>query len=367
MKYSLELLSETCVGLGHYPCNDTRSRDGRVFVPVAAADGGYALYSADNGVSWERRSLVPDQKTAPFIQLQDGSFLAAGFGNAAHDAIWDRSQKKVPFCLALYRANSMDDVVSGRVETSLALVDIPGLACGFGDSGNSHSGAIDYLYQLSNGDIVAMMYGQFHEDTTLCPYFDKNCHYKFYLYRVWIIVSHDLGKTWEFLCTVADCQTYPIRDINAEGYCEPYCLEVEPGHLCAILRTGGHEVVSPLYCTHSFDWGKTWEAPYEICSWGVLPKLIRMQDGTLVMTSGHEHNFLMFSEDLGRTWSEPVMVEECFGQWGNSPSGYNTIIESRPGELTVIFDDPKAKIAENAPDGYKRQVYIRRYRLHKAI
>ncbi len=367
MKYSLELLSSVCMGLGHYACNETRSPDGRILVPVGAADGNYALYSADNGLTWQKQDLPPHHPMLSFVRLEDGTYLAAGFGNAAHEAIIDRSQQQVPFCMTLYRAASMDDLLKGRIDTTFSLVDIPGLVCGYGDSGNSHSGVIDYLFPQSNGDIVALMYGQFRDDTTVCPFFAESAGYgyTFCLYRCWAVVSHDQGKSWEFLSTIADCQTYPIPDVNAEGYCEPYCIEVEPGHLCAILRTGGHEVVSPLYCTHSLDGGKSWEPPYEICSWGVLPKLLRLSDGTIALISGHEHNFLLFSEDNGRTWSEPVIFEPCYGKWGNSPSGYNTIIESRPGEITVIYDDPKEKIAENAPEGYKRQVYIRRYRLHK--
>lgn len=359
MKYSLKLLSEECFGLGNFACNETLSGDGRIFVPYGSADGSHALLSSDNGLTWEKTDLPAGRPTPPFIRLSDGTFIAMGFENAVYTSIFDRDAEKIPFYAAVYRAKTFDDVACGRVETDFCKVDIPRLSFGFGDSGNAFAGCCVQLLELSNGDILSMMYGQFKDDTTLCPYFEQYGGYKFYLYRVWTVVSHDRGKSWEYVSTVADVQTYPIADINAEGYCEPYCIEVYPGHLCMILRTGGHEVVSPLYCTHSYDFGKTWEAPYEICSWGVLPKVIKMADGTLALTTGHEHNVLLFSDDGGRTWSDPCMVEECYGKWGNSPSGYNTIVESRPGEITIVFDDPKALI--DAPDGRKRQLYARRY------
>ena len=71
----------------------------------------------------------------------------------------------------------------------------------------------------------------------------------------------------------------------------------------------------------------------------------------------------MFSEDEGRAWSEPFIVEPCDGKWGNSPSGYCTAFESAEGEITIIYDDPKEGIAEGAEPGYLRNVYIRKYKV----
>lgn len=367
-QYKITSLAKKCFGLGNYACNEITDKDGRVFVPFRYADGESALYSADSGKTFERRDGgICDggisAKQVQFCRLQDGSYLGLSFDNILYEALYDKDQDVIPYCTAVYRAKSFDDAVGGKIDTAFAMVDIPGLSCGFGDSGNGFAGCFNQVLQLSNGDIMAMMYGQFKDDKILCPYFDKNCGYKFYLYRVWNIVSHDMGKTWEFVTTVADCNTYPIADVNAEGYCEPFCVEVEPGHLCAVLRTGGHEVVSPLYCVHSYDFGKTWSAPKEICSWGVFPKMVKMQDGTLALASGHEHNFLMFSDDGGLSWSEPLIVEECYGKWGDSPSGYNTVCECAPGELALVYDDPKELI--DAPEGRKRQVYAERLKVEK--
>lgn len=364
MKYINECLDSRCFGLGSYAFADTQTADGRIFIAVPAEEP-YGLYSPDRGETWEKVPLKGRKKQAEFKQLRDGSFISLEFNNIVYDSLFDLDQEKVPYCLAVYRADSLEQIMENKAVTSYAMVETPGLATGFGDSGNGHAGCFVHLIELENGDLLATMYGQFKDDRTLCPYFDKERGYKFYLYRSWCIVSHDKGKSWEFLSTIADCQTYPIADVNAEGYCEADCFEVEPGHIVCVLRTCGHEVVSPLYCAHSYDSGRTWEAPYEINPWGVLPRLMRMQDGTLVCSSGHKHTFLLFSEDGGRTWSEPCMLERCDGEWGESCSGYNTIVETRPGELTVVFDDPKARLAEGYKPGNVRQVYVKRYRIAK--
>ncbi|MBE6714270.1 MAG: exo-alpha-sialidase [Ruminococcaceae bacterium] len=367
MKFTPVLLSEQRFGSGHYPYNGTQCPDGRIIVSVGPRPGEkpYWLYSEDGGLSFEKKEGLARAAHAPFIRLKNGKYFSIGFDNAVFRSILNPSQEKIPFMLAIHKAESFDDIMNGNVNTHFSNVDIPSLSQGFGDSNNRFAGCAQTgLIELSNGDILAMMYGQFKEDRTLCPWLKEHGPYDFYLYRTWCIISHDGGESFEFLSTVADCNAYPIKDVNGEGYCETDCIEIENGHIVAVLRTGGHEIYSPLYIAHSHDYGKTWEAPYEICDWGVLPRIIKMSDGTLVISSGHIHTMLLFSEDNGKTWSEPCILEECDGKWGESCSGYNFITESRPGELTIVFDDPKEGIAEK--DSFPRRVYIRRYAIKKA-
>lgn len=355
-EYEIKILSKECFGAGHYPCCFTKCSDGRVIVPVFYWDGKYMLWSEDHGATFEKRPIPEKMRGVAFRELKDGTFLGIGENNVYHRAIFDLDGK-IPFGLAEYRAASFDDVLSGNVETKIVPVDIPGLAAGYGDSNNRHTGCAISWNELSNGDICVMMYGQFKEDDVLCPYFRENGGYDFYLYRTWAIVSHDGGETFEYAGTVADCKTYPIPDVNAEGYCEAETAEVGEGHLVCILRTGGHEVYSPLYCAHSYDYGKTWSAPYEICPWGVLPRLLKMSDGTLVIASGHIHTMLLFSRDGGKTWSKPAIVDFCDGKWDKSPSGYTSIFECSPGVISLVWDDPKEGIASGDAPGKVRKVY----------
>ena len=358
-----EIISKVCLGAGHYACNYTKSSDGRAIIPVHYWDGKYLLRSSDNGASFEAAQIPDKMRGVSFHEMRDGTFMSIGENNAVHRAIWDLDGEAIPFALAVYRAKSFDDILAGNVSTDICTVDIPELSAGYGDSGNRHTGdAISWL-ELSSGDILVMMYGQFKTDTTLCPYFKENGDYDFYLYRTWALISHDGGRSFEYLTTVADTQTYPIADVNAEGYCEAEAIEVSPGHLVAVIRTGGHEVYSPLYCSHSYDYGKTWGAPYEICPWGVLPRLLMMKDGILVCSSGHIHTMLLFSQDGGATWSEPFIVEECDGKWDRSPSGYTSVFECEPGVLSVVYDDPKKGIAEGLEAGKVRQIWVAHVRV----
>ncbi len=365
MKYRPEIISKECFGAGHYACNYSASSDGRAIIPVFYWDGAYLLASRDFGATFEKQDLPEKMRGVAFRELSDGTFMGIGEGNAVHRAIWTEKCGDIPFALAIYRADSFDDILAGNVSTSICPVDIPGLAAGYGDSNNTHTGCAISWRQLSSGDIYVMMYGQFRDDVTLCPYFREYGKYDFYLYRTWAIASHDMGRSFEFVTTVADCQTYPIPDVNAEGYCEAETIECEAGHLVSILRTGGHEVYSPLYCAHSYDFGKTWGAPYEINPWGVLPRLLKMSDGTLVCASGHIHTMLLFSSDNGVTWSEPFIVDECDGKWDKSPSGYTSVFECEPGVISLVYDDPKEGIAEGRPAGQTRQIYHVKIKINK--
>ncbi len=364
MKYSIEILEKQCFGLGHYPCNNTVSKDGEIFIPVWGFGEKYLLESKDFGKTFEKTELPEKMRGVSFRELSDGTFLGIGENNAVHRSIYDLDGD-IPFVLAVYRADSMEDIKNGKVKTDFCVVDIPQLAAGYGDSSNRHTGDAISWTELSNGDIHVMMYGQFKDDTTVCPYFLEYGKYTFYLYRTWTLVSHDKGKTFEYVTTVADCQTYPIKDVNAEGYCEAETVEIEKGHLVSIIRTGGHEVYSPLYCCHSYDYGKTWGAPYEICDWGVLPRLLKMKDGTLVCASGHIHTMLLFSGDNGKTWDGPHIVDPCDGKWDKSPSGYTSVFECEPGMLTLIYDDPKEGIAEGREPGKVRKVYAAKIKVVK--
>ena len=168
--YKLDLLSHEKVGQGHYACNDTCSRDGQVYIPVTGGEP-FALYTPDLGKTWEKTPLPKRHGGDRFIQLRDGSFYAINFGNAVLRSVRDYTQDPLPFIAAIYRADSMDDIRAGRIRTQFAPIEIPRLTVGYGDSNNVHSGCAGNVIELSNGDILATMYGQWKDDVTLCPYF----------------------------------------------------------------------------------------------------------------------------------------------------------------------------------------------------
>lgn len=361
MAHTFELIDRKRLIMGHYASGDTVSSDGRIFIGGGGNDGSFGLYTCDGGKSFEVvKGLYSIDHMTP---LGDGSYFAPGFGSVAVRQFDPRVQEKVPYVLKKRFARSFDDILKGNIQTEFEVVDIPDLAVGYGDSGDStswHTGSPGSGYiRLDNGDILIAMYGQFKADRTRLPYFEK---YDFYQYRSWVLVSHDGGRSFSYLSTVAATGEHPINP-EAEGYCEPDLLDLGGGHVLCALRTQGHEVYSEMYACHSYDYGRTWSAPEVMSPYGVLPRLCRLTDGTILCASGKWDIFIVQSNDDGKTWSEPFIVTENKGRWDRGPSGYNTIVETAPGEILLVYDTTDDPVSDDIKPGERRFVYADRYKV----
>jgi len=362
MSYKVEHIDTKRLWRGHYPCGDTMSPDGRVTVTAGDNRGSFTLYSSDKGDTWE---MIRGLKAPCMRRLRDGTYFGQDFLSIARRHFNPKVQKKIPYVLKKFRTDNFDEILDGQVQAEFCCVDIPDLAVGYGDSGTadswgagaSGSGAVE----LDNGDILLPMYGQFKQDNSKLEYFTN---YDFFQYRTWVIVSHDGGKNFEYLSTVADCQTYPFTP-DGEGFCEAELLDLGGGHVLCAMRTQGHEVYCPLYASHSYDYGKTWSTPEEIAPFGVLPRLYRMESGLILCVSGKWDNFFCISEDDGHTWSERYILSENDGQWDRGPSGYNSVFEVEPGVILIVYDHTEDRVSA-FPEGLERRViYAARYRITK--
>ncbi len=233
-----ELIYHERIGHGHYASVGTVTREGNILV-TAGGNAPFTMISRNRGASFQIRKGINYPTDYGFTQLFDGTFISFGSDNVGHSAFMDHRQKKLQFILKIISAKSFDDILDCRIDISFAIVDIRDLTFGYGYSNNCHSGAVAQgCVELENGDIIVTMYGQRTTDTTLCPYFVEQ-GYNFYLYSTWCIISHDGGKSFEYLSFIADVQTYPIPDVNAEGYCETNIFAFGGGHIAAFCVLAG--------------------------------------------------------------------------------------------------------------------------------
>jgi hypothetical protein len=314
-------------------------RDFAVYHDFAVKVRGDARFE----VSVESRALLgPGTHFADFCKLRDGSVLAHGKVSRDGGRTWqplNHFPMAQQLCsgevlgLAMHtqpapdrpgyffgtRFVSNDGGKTVRKEQSL--VHVPEATGGIGHAAVNGPLFWRSIVEQPDGTLLAAMYGWFRGDDVPVPGQPGSTRY-----RTFLVSSHDQGKKWSYLSTVA----YD-PEIGTEGYCEPVIRRLPGGDLLALLRTGGNNRPywqdNPLCQTRSTDGGRTWTAPHRTGVEGVAPDLCVMSDGTLACSYGRPGADLMLSTDEGRTWTDHTCIHP------ERYSGYTAVCEIEPGVL----------------------------------
>ena len=135
------------------------------------------------------------------------------------------------------------------------------------------------------------------------------------LYPARLAVSEDSGLTWSPLKEVGDWGGIVVMGSVVKVK--------KPGQYLAMFHDDGRFIkkdgektgIFTLYQTNSTDGGLTWSKPKEIYSNGKIhlcePGIIRSPDGKelamiLRENSRTKNSHIMFSNDEGNSWSEPI-------------------------------------------------------------
>ncbi len=146
---------------------------------------------------------------------------------------------------------------------------------------------------LSNGDWVA---GSSDEAT---------------LWRSFVDISHDKGKTWNKSEFIA----FDTTEVKGEGMIQPTLWESTDGNVHMLIRTSA----GYIYRSDSKDYGNTWSKAYKID----LPNpnsgidLVKLNNGTLALLYNDDNKNwgsrgnlkLAMSKDNGHTWKNIVDIE----------------------------------------------------------
>lgn len=380
-KVQLTLLESRDICSGRwYGNNGLFTSDGRILLAPeyyeynAGIDERKNLYSPDGGRTWQEVDNVLGR--FHFIELRDGSLFGISYNNEILEKI-PRHQLYKPFIVAVRRTANLDALLSGDYEDDFARADIPELSGNFGDSNNFICGTADHgLTELPNGDIIVNMYGHFRDDKTKIAFFPTDsCQY-----RTWNVITRDGGRSFQYLGTVADAQTWPIGP-KGEGYCEPDLKRLHDGRIICVMRTGGspHDGkngYTDLVCCTSMDGGVSWSKPTRVLDHGVYPQIVQTQNGAIVVSAGRDGLFLATSADNGETWGGPVSVIDIdCSRFGITPTGYSCIGEVAPNEIALIYDDMRTDIeipdripsgSTNADIAKLHRMVCRRYRVEIA-
>jgi photosystem II stability/assembly factor-like uncharacterized protein len=134
-----------------------------------------------------------------------------------------------------------------------------------------------------------------------------------------LMKSSDEGKTWNYSSTV-----------GPGG--EPAVVRLSPSEWTAVIRGDRDSCMKQMF---SNDGGRTWTEPVKLEVGKVLPDLVLMSNGVLACSYGRPASCLMFSLDGGKTWPSHHVISEKVG------FNYTSIREISPGRLLYVHDAPK--------------------------
>lgn len=157
------------------------------------------------------------------------------------------------------------------------------------------------------------------------------------------------------------------------GYTEPAFEILSDGTFLCVLRTTDGAGNGPMYASYSKDMGKTWRQPQIITANGVYPRLLQLQNGVTVMSSGRPGVQLRFSTDNnGIKWSKPFemlpyeydgLKKEQSGATAQVSCGYTGLLPIGKNKLLLIYSDFNYKTAEG---NIRKAIKVREIEVQKS-
>ncbi|MGH9345529.1 MAG: sialidase family protein [Terriglobia bacterium] len=120
--------------------------------------------------------------------------------------------------------------------------------------------------------------------------------------------------------------------MGSEGPNEGSIVRLADGRIYAVYRTGGKDGM--IGNAWSSDDGKTWTAPASIGFMGVAPRIHRLRNNMLAMSTGRPGPVaIWFNLDgNGENWSHATPL------FAGMSTRYTDLIEVQPGKLLIVYD-----------------------------
>lgn len=146
-------------------------------------------------------------------------------------------------------------------------------------------------------------------------------------------LSKDGGRTWRLIGEI------PQRPGDAPGtYHEPHAVQTPSGRIVVHIRNHSQQDGGHVLQSESDDGGRTFSVPHTIGLVGLPAHLLVLRDGRLLSTFGYRvdpyGNRASLSEDGGRTWGEPMILDE---KPVVRDLGYPSTVELADGSLLSVW------------------------------
>lgn len=348
-------------GWGHFQFPGIyKSADGMLVTTWSMAQDNESAYgkdgydfrvSSDNGKTWSRTGETAPWGKGLFIPSTDGRL-------SIHTPVsLDVSKMQLPEPLG-----TISGTYGGTTYTFYRMKEIPpqvqGCYLNRWDSDGNHSvvhaslddpGAVRYasnnlfpvvwwgdMKLLPDNSLIAGIYPMFYEMTTggIAP-----SGVSFYR-------SSDFGNSWSILAKIPhtpDLSVDPNGNKRLDfGFSEPAFEILPDGTFLCVMRTDSGYGRSPMYISRSSDHGATWSSAVPFTPSGVLPKLLQLDNGVLVLSSGRPGVQLRFSTDgKGEKWTDPFEMLPYTANTQEFSCGYTELLPAGPDSFFVVYSDFK--------------------------
>ena len=284
------------------------------------------IRSRDSGETWSAPETIVnsplDDRDAGIVELSDGSLVLFWFNS------WSYDNEKILKIYPEFRAHTGDVSKEdrARLKGSFSAVSnsdgrkwsVPARTCGIAPHGGN---------LLSDGRLLIVGKGAGGNDDIAKEM------------AILVGESRDGGRSWKTISKIEIPEGDKISD-----YWEPHVVEASDGSLVAHIRC--HKD-SRIRQSVSRDGGKTWSVAKRLEIVGFPSHLLRLSDGSLLMTysrravKGEDFSpaersvgiFARFSENNGADWGDEIQIckSNC------SDMGYPSTAELGGGKFITVF------------------------------
>lgn len=319
--------------------------------------GDGRMVSYDEGKTWQ--PLVDDyfRKQSNRVELKNGDIIQVNTPAAMPVSQYTNFPKSVAKetenGLTFYKVSDLPEDMRGmylrrrytKRQTSKrfhANLDDPGLLR-YAQEGLVPIYWLGRIRELEDGSLVAGVYPAYYQNEN-----GQVLNSGISFYKSW-----DEGQNWTIWGKIpfitGDAEEPEVYDSKEEGFSEPsYEILNDSTYFC-VMRTG---FFTPVYKSYSYDAGKNWTKPEAFTSNGVFPRLLKLDEGTMIMASGRPGVQLRFNIDGdGRNWTEPVEMLPFVDENGDFPKrirdwetcGYANMMAADDNTFYLVYSDFRTK------------------------
>jgi hypothetical protein len=151
----------------------------------------------------------------------------------------------------------------------------------------------------------------------------------------------------------------PVPNLNSGVLGEPGAVSFGDGRMLCTMRSDEGGTHQPVFISRSADWGKSWTMPEILTPFGVVPRLVHLDNGVIALVYGRPGVQLLFCTDgQGERWHTPINLLPEPGEKTRAPVGFSrgtvttdenagwddtcgncTVLKSGPDRFLVAYSD----------------------------